>query len=295
MPAYTRQQLIETIAGRLDAADLFYGHGADNAYDEAAWLTIHALGFSPAEPMSEPEALVTPAQLAAVEDLLARRIKSRKPLAYLLNSAWFYGLEFYVDERVIVPRSPIAELICQEFSPWLAAQPLRILDLCTGSACIAIACAHQFENAKVDATDLSGEALAVAAINVAKHKQYDRVRLIQADVFDGLPLRQYDLIVSNPPYVDAEAMAELPAEYRAEPELALAAGHDGLGIVRRILRQAADYLHPDGVLVCEVGDSEEALIAAYPQAPFIWLEFEFGGHGVFLLTARDLRACHEFF
>lgn len=295
MSFYMRQQLLEHVAERLDAAGLFYGHGADNAYDEAAWLTIHALGFSPAEPMPEPEASVTPPQLAAVEDLLARRIQSRKPLAYLLNSAWFYGLEFYVDERVIVPRSPIAELIGQEFSPWLATQPRRILDLCTGSACIAIACAYQFDDARVDATDLSGDALAVAAINVAKHNLNNRVTPIRVDVFDGLPLRRYDLIVSNPPYVDAEAMAELPAEYRAEPELALAAGHDGLGIVRRILRQAADYLHPDGVLVCEVGDSEDALTAAYPTVPFIWLEFEFGGHGVFLLTARDLRACHGFF
>lgn len=295
MPSYNRQQLLDYVAGRLDAADLFYGHGVDNAYDEAAWLTIQALGFSPAEPLPEPDRPVTPEELALVEDILWRRIQSRKPLAYLLNSAWFYGLEFYVDERVIVPRSPIAELIGHEFSPWLATQPRRILDLCTGSACIAIACAYQFENAEVDATDLSDDALAVAAINVAKHNLNERVTLIRSDVFDGLPARQYDLIVSNPPYVDAGAMAELPAEYRAEPELALAAGHDGLGIVRRILRQAVDYLHPEGVLVCEVGDSEDALFAAYPTVPFIWLEFEFGGHGVFLLTAHDLRACRDLF
>jgi ribosomal protein L3 glutamine methyltransferase len=269
---------------------LVFGHGTENAHDEAAWLVIHALGFSPSEPLPEPSAPVQAADIARVEDLLQQRIQTRKPLAYLLNRAWFAGLEFYVDERVIVPRSPIAELITREFSPWLTAPPRRILDLCTGSGCIAIACARQFDDAHVDATDISADALDVAVVNRRKHGLEDRVTLTQADVFEGLPHRNYDIIVSNPPYVDAGAMADLPAEYRNEPALALAAGKDGTTIVRRILAGAREYLGPEGILVCEVGDSEEALTAAFPTIPFVWLDFEFGGHGVFLLAAEDLRA-----
>lgn len=286
----SRWELIGIIAQRLEDAGLVFGHGTENAHDEAAWLVIHALGFSPAEPLPEPSAPVQAADIARVEDLLQRRIQTRKPLAYLLNSAWFAGLEFYVDERVIVPRSPIAELIAREFSPWLTGPPRRILDLCTGSGCIAIACARQFDDAHVDATDISADALDVAGVNRRKHGLEDRVTLIQADVFEGLPHRNYDIIVSNPPYVDAGAMADLPAEYRNEPALALAAGEDGTTIVRRILAGAPEYLSPEGILVCEVGDSEEALTAAFPAIPFVWLDFEFGGHGVFLLAAEDLRA-----
>lgn len=286
----SRWELIGIIAQRLEDAGLVFGHGTENAHDEAAWLVIHALGFSPAEPLPEPSAPVQAADIARVEDLLQRRIQTRKPLAYLLNSAWFAGLEFYVDERVIVPRSPIAELIAREFSPWLTGPPRRILDLCTGSGCIAIACARQFDDAHVDATDISADALDVAGVNRRKHGLEDRVTLIQADVFEGLPHRNYDIIVSNPPYVDAGAMADLPAEYRNEPALALAAGEDGTTIVRRILAGAPEYLSPEGILVCEVGDSEESLTAAFPTIPFVWLDFEFGGHGVFLLAAEDLRA-----
>lgn len=285
-----RWQLIDEVANRLEAAGLVFGHGTENAGDEAAWLVIQALGFSPAEPLPEPSATVGHTEIERVETLLQKRIQTRKPLAYLLNSAWFAGLEFYVDERVIVPRSPIAELINSEFSPWLPAAPRRILDLCTGSGCIAIACAMQFADAKVDATDISVDALAVADINCRKHRLEDRVTLLQADVYEGLSPQRYDIIVSNPPYVAAEVMADLPTEYSAEPRLALAAGDDGLEVVRRILRSAEDYLSPEGILVCEVGDSEEALAAAFPRVPFVWLEFEFGGHGVFLLTLEDLHA-----
>lgn len=291
----SRWELIGIVARRLEDAGLVFGHGTENAHDEAAWLVIHALGFSPAEPLPEPSAPVQAAETARVENLLLRRIQTRKPLAYLLNSAWFAGLEFYVDERVIVPRSPIAELIAREFSPWLTAPPRRILDLCTGSGCIAIACARQFDDVLVDATDISADALDVAEINRRKHRLEDKVTLIQADVFGGLPQRNYDIIVSNPPYVDAGAMAELPAEYRTEPKLALAAGEDGLTIVRRILAGAVEYLSPEGILVCEVGDSEEALMAAFPAIGFVWLDFEFGGHGVFLLTAEDLCAHRDSF
>lgn len=285
----SRWQLVETVARRLEEAGVVYGHGTENADDEAAWLVIHALGFSPVEPLPEPSALVRPDEIARVEALLEKRIQTRKPLAYLLNSAWFAGMEFYVDERVIVPRSPIAELIQREFAPWVMALPENILDLCTGSGCIAIACAHQFPAAKVDATDISGDALEIARINCGKHRLEDRVTLVQADVYEGLPRRRYDIIVSNPPYVAAETMTALPAEYRAEPALALAAGEDGLEIVRRILAGAPDYLSSDGILVCEVGDSEEALASAFPAMPFVWLEFEFGGHGVFVVSAEDLR------
>ncbi|HEX7027423.1 MAG TPA: 50S ribosomal protein L3 N(5)-glutamine methyltransferase, partial [Gammaproteobacteria bacterium] len=259
----TRWQLIDAVASRLEDAGLVFGHGTENAGDEAAWLVIQALGFSPAEPLPEPTATVEQLEIERVEALVQQRIQTRKPLAYLLNSAWFAGLEFYVDERVIVPRSPIAELIGREFSPWLTAAPGRILDLCTGSGCIAIACAVQFADAKVDATDISGDALAVAAINCRKHRLGDRVTLLQADVYKGLPRRRYDIIVSNPPYVAAGIMASLPTEYSAEPSLALAAGDDGLDIVRRILSGAADRLNPGGILVCEVGDSEEALTEAF--------------------------------
>lgn len=291
----SRWELIGIIARRLEDAGLVFGHGTENAHDEAAWLVIHALGLSPAEPLPEPSAPVGADEIARVDDLLQQRIHTRKPLAYLLNSAWFAGLEFYVDERVIVPRSPIAELIAREFSPWLTAPPRRILDLCTGSGCIAVACAAQFDDSHVDATDISTNVLEVAGINLRKHRLEDKVSLIQADVFEGLPKRNYDIIVGNPPYVDAGAMAELPDEYRSEPALALAAGEDGLTIVRRILAGATEYLSAEGILVCEVGDSEEALMAAFPKIPFVWLEFEFGGHGVFLLTAGDLRVHRDSF
>ena len=291
----TRLQLLESVAERLGAEQLHYGHGTDNAFDEAVWLVTHQLGFSPAEPLPGPDDLVPQDKELAVEMVLRQRIETRKPLAYLLNSAWFCGLEFYVDERVIVPRSPIAELIENEFSPWILSPPEKILDLCTGSGCIAIACAMQFSQATVYASDLSEDALAVAEINRRKHLLARRVILLQADIFHGLPEQRYDLIVSNPPYVDAEVLAALPEEYQREPELSLAAGEDGLNIVRRILRQAERFLTDNGVLICEVGDSEVALQNAYPDVPFLWLEFEFGGHGVFLLHAHDLRKhCDRF-
>jgi ribosomal protein L3 glutamine methyltransferase len=292
---YSRSGLIEWVYERLERAGLAYGHGTENAWDEAAWLVLHAAGLSPQEPLWHPEQTVAASELQRVQRLLERRINTRQPLAYLLQSAWFCGLEFFVDERVLVPRSPIAELVADGFSPWLAQPPYSILDLCTGSGCIAIACALEFPRAAVAATDISAQALEVAAINRQRYGLQERLQLYTADVFDGIPAGQYDLVVSNPPYVDARDMAGLPPEYRQEPALGLAAGDDGLDIVRRILRDTQAYLSPQGLVVVEVGNSQHALMAAFPDVPFLWPEFERGGDGVFILSAQDLAAHHHTF
>ena len=283
-------------ASRFTEAGLFFGHGTDNALDESLGLVLHALHLNHDLPPDFLASRLTSSERGDVLDLLQRRIDERLPAAYLTHHAHFMGLDFYVDEHVLVPRSPISELIEEGFAPWLDADEVTdVLDLCTGSGCIGIACAHAFPDASVDITDISSQALDVARINVAKHHLEDRVQIHQADVFEGLGRARYDLIVSNPPYVDAEDMADLPEEYRREPALGLAAGEDGLDVVRRILRQAGEYLRPGGILVVEVGRSAGHLMARYPGVPFLWLDFERGGDGVFLLTADQLDEYQPFF
>lgn len=290
----TSKDFVRWGASAFNRAGLHFEHGTANAVDEALNLVLHALALDHDIPPWLLDGRLTQAEKQAVYTLLRRRVEERKPYAYITNRARFAGLDFYVDERVLVPRSPIGELIEAAFEPWIeAGRVSRVLDLCTGSGCIAIACAYAFPDAAVDATDLSADALEVARINVDKLHVVDRVLLHKADVFEGLPPAPYDVIVSNPPYVDAEDMATLPDEHKHEPQLGLAAGQDGLDIVRRILRYAGGYLAEDGILVVEVGNSRWALEEAYPEAPFTWLEFERGQAEVFLLSASQLAAMNE--
>ena len=269
---------------------LYFGHGADNAMDEATALTLYVLRLPTDLPGHFMDANLTTQEKGDILDLFERRSAERVPAAYLTHEAWFAGHQFYVDDRVLVPRSPIAELINAEFAPWLVADEIEsVLDLCTGSGCIAIACALALPYAQVDASDVSIEALAVADINIQRHHLDGRVQAHKADLFDGLPTQRYDLIVSNPPYVDAEDMASLPDEFHHEPELGLASGNDGLDACVKILAEAGNWLTDEGVLIVEVGNSAHALAMRFPNVPFLWLEFERGGDGVFLLTASQLN------
>jgi ribosomal protein L3 glutamine methyltransferase len=278
----TLAELIRSTERRFRAARLFYGHGTTNARDEAAFLVLRALRLPFDAPLSRE---VTPPQGKKIESLLRRRIEERIPVPYLLNEAWLADRVFYVDRRVIIPRSHIAELLEARLRPWLARAPRRVLDLCTGSACLAILAAHAFTQAKVDASDLSKDALAVARKNVAKHRLGKRVRLIRSDLFAALPRERYDLIVTNPPYVAAAAMRKLPPEYRHEPGTALAGGADGLHLVKRIVREAQGRLKDGGVLVCEIGDGRKALERACPGLDFTWPETAAGTGPVFVLRA----------
>jgi ribosomal protein L3 glutamine methyltransferase len=284
-------------ASRFAEAGLFFGHGTAGPLDEAAALVLHALHLPYDVPGGYFEARLIPEERERIFALIERRIAERKPLAYLTHEAPFAGLSFYVDDRVLVPRSPIAELIENRFAPWLddADAVTDILDLCTGSGCIAIACAHAFPQAAVDASDISPGALEVARINIGKHGLEDRVRAVESDLYAGLGARHYDLIVSNPPYVNLAEWRALPAEFHAEPRLGLEAGEDGLDCVRKILRDAGRHLKPNGILVVEVGSAADALVMAYPEVPFYWLDFERGGDGIFLLTAEQINRFNGFF
>lgn len=281
--------LIERGARRLAEAEVFFGHGTDNAWDESAALVLHALKL----PHDAGDAVyarrVGAAAQGRAEALIERRITERVPAVYLTHRTWFAGLPFHVDSRVLIPRSPLAELIERRFAPWTdAARVERILDVGTGSGCIAIACARFFPRARVDAVDISPDALAVAQVNVRRHRVARRVRLIESDHYRGLEGETYDLIVANPPYVGARELRSLPPEYHHEPRLALAAGASGLDSIRVILLQARAHLRPRGLLVVEAGNTQGALERAFPRLPFLWLSFERGGGGVFLLTAEQL-------
>lgn len=286
----TLRDMLRFAVTQFYAAELYFGHGTDNPWDEAIFLALHTLQLPSDFNKDILDARLLESERHAFARLIAKRIKERKPAAYLTQKAYFAGLSFYVDERVIIPRSPIAELIEKTFEPWVEPHEVhQILDLCTGSGCIAIACAYAFPDAQIDAADISKDALAVADINVKKHGVENQVKLIQTDLFNNLPQKSYDLIVSNPPYVDAHDMACLAREYQHEPKLALEAGEKGLEMVKRILQEARRYLSAHGVLIVEVGNSASALEAEYPHVPFLWLEFERGGYGVFLLTADQLK------
>jgi len=296
--APTVEDLIRHGAARFRTARLSFGHGMGDAVDEAAALVFHALGLAHADAAEAYRQQPSPDDVERLLATFEQRIARRVPAAYLMRRMWFAGHEFEVDERVIVPRSPIAELIDARFVPWLEpARVRRVLDIGTGSGCIAIACALALPAAQVDAVDLSPEALAVARRNVAHHAVGERVRLLEGDVYAPLGSERYELVVANPPYVSEGEMRRLPKEYRHEPDLALRAGSDGLDVARRILAGLPERLAPGGVLVLEVGNSEGRLQRAYPGVPFTWLEFERGGGGVCLLTqeqalrhAAELRA-----
>lgn len=297
MPNTSLQTILDFLRwaiSQMNAHTAYFGHGTDNSEDEAMLLLSDTLHLPYPIKQKYLSARLTEEEKNALFTLFEKRIKDKIPVPYLIHKAWFCGLEFYVDERVLIPRSPIAELIEQQFFPWIDLSLVdNILDLCTGSACIAIACAHAFPDACIDAVDICPEALEVAAKNIQLHECEKNVILWQSDLFQALPPKKgYDIIVSNPPYVSAEEMKTLPQEYLHEPSHALVAhpnSSDGLEIVDQILKNAAQYLSPHGILIVEVGNSEQALIDKYPDVPFLWLEFARGGTGVFLLTAQQCQ------
>jgi ribosomal protein L3 glutamine methyltransferase len=286
----TVRSLVLGAAARLEEAGVSFGHGTTNAVDEAAWLVLHSLGLPVSELGPYLDLAVDDERAKAASALVAKRIRTRKPAAYLLGEAWLGPHRFHVDERVIVPRSFIAELLRSRLAPWVAdpARVRAVLDLCTGSGCLAILAAIAFPKAAVDAADLSADALAVARKNVAEYRLGKRVRLVQSDLFGALHGRRWDLIVSNPPYVKAASMKRLPEEYRREPEMALASGRDGLAHTRAILAQARDHLNPGGLLVVEIGHNRKALERAFPRLAFRWPTVSAGPGFVFVLQREDL-------
>ena len=287
----TLRDYLRWTLSEMNRHEVYFGHGHDEAWNEALQLVFNAVDLPWDSSLELLDTRLLPAERAKIVEYVAQRCQQRRPLPYITGEAWFMGLPFNVDERVLIPRSPIAQLIEQEFQPWLGDVDVeRVLDLCTGSGCIGIACAYAFEHAEVDLVDLSDDALAVANTNIARHELEDRVRAIHSDLFNALDGEVYDLIVTNPPYVDAADLASMPNEFHHEPEMALGSGDDGLDITRRILKEAGRHLSEQGLLVVEVGNSEVHLMEAYPELPLIWVELEEGGNGVFVIDAPSLRA-----
>ena len=290
----TLRDLVRWGTSQFNAAGLTFAQGMPSALDEAVYLSLSALHLPPDFSVDYFDCVLTMDERLNVLSLFQQRIEQHKPAAYITNEAWFCGMSFYVDERVLIPRSPIAELIAQQFQPWIGHggdpdEVTDILDLCTGSGCIALACAEYFPQAHVDATDISPDALEVATINRENHGLEGRVSYIESDVFEKVPDKSYDIIVSNPPYVSQAEVDALPKEFQHEPgSLALQAGQDGMDIVRRIVAGARPFLKDEGILVVEVGYSRPALEKLMPDLPYMWVDFEFGGDGVFILQAKDL-------
>ena len=288
----TAENWLEYCAGEMARVGLFFGHGTDNAHDEAAWMVLHVLGAPLDGSFEQWDTQLNEAQGNDLESLLARRINERCPLAYLTGEAHFCGLDFIVNPDVLIPRSPLAEMIQEQFSPWLELkQGSKVMDMCTGGACIAIAMARHMPGIEVDGVDISAAALDVARQNIDRHAVAGQVSLIQSDLFSELADTRYDLIVSNPPYVSVDVFEQLPAEYRVEPSGGLVCGEDGLDIVLKILDASPRYMKQQAILIVEVGESAETLLELLPRVPFLWLEFDHGGDGIFLLEYDQLIAC----
>ncbi|MDT0355857.1 50S ribosomal protein L3 N(5)-glutamine methyltransferase [Herbaspirillum huttiense F1] len=287
----TVRDLLRYAVTRFNTEQLFFGHGSSNALDEAAYLILHTLKLPLDQLDPFLDARLLPEEIASVMRVIERRSKDRVPAAYITNEAWLGAYRFYVDERVIVPRSFIAELIPQHFSPWIQDPEaiVNALDLCTGSGCLPILLADAFPNAQIDAVDISADALAVARKNVDEYQLQERINLVESDLYTQLPLRKYDLIISNPPYVNSGSMSKLPQEYLREPQLALAGGEDGMDLVRKIVAGAAERLTPEGVLVVEIGNERAFAEAAFPELELTWLTTSAGDDMVFLVTAEQLQ------
>jgi ribosomal protein L3 glutamine methyltransferase len=287
---FTIRDWLRFTVSRFEESTIFFGHGTDNAYDEAVWLILSALHLPHDTLHNFLDAVITEPERKHLAHLIERRITERIPTAYLVREAWLRGYKFYVDERVIVPRSHIAELLEEQLTPWIEYPEMieSTADICTGSGCLGILLADAFPNAAVDVVDISPDAIAVCNINIANYGMEEQVTAIQSDMFKALKGKTYDLIISNPPYVDAPSMATLPQEYRNEPQLALGSGVAGLDHTRTLLREAPKHLNKDGILVVEIGHNSEALLEAFPDLPFTWLEVEAGNEFVFLLTKEQL-------
>lgn len=286
----TLRDVLRWTTSHFNSSELFYGHGNVDAFNDALQLILHSLHLPTTEfPELFIDTLLTRSEKQIIASLIKQRSVDRIPVPYLINEAWFAGLPFYVDDRVLIPRSPFAELIQEKFQPWILESDSveTILDMCTGGGCIAIACAEVFPHAQIDAVDISADAIDVTNINIARHELQDQVHTIKSDLWKKIPETKYDLIVSNPPYVGADEMATLPQEYRHEPASALEAKDNGLALVEQILMHAAEHLTEKGMLFVEVGNSDYAVMEKWPDVEFFWLDFENGGHGIFMLTKRQ--------